>query len=562
MFDAPLLQEHILSNLIKFNMTTLVSRLWVPWMLIVALVLGVSLWLLRRQIRTAPAYFNLFDNVSYKFRPRKKRDWAALLTLAAALGLTAFYMYGTENSFFENFDLMALGTTRSLMTGMVPNFDFARITPLAFWNLSTLYAITQNMYVIKGFVFAQLLLAVYLLYRFFDYIPSARRLVFLAVFLLTPTMLLTSKVVFPDREILIALTAALLCARRYSRTSRLRWAAWFLFFMNVAIYTKETCILFFFGTLLASLAYNIWNEKITPRSFLHPLQTIKAMPLEFLTGLSLLLYSVIYFLLQTPNESNIYLTNGRHHWQELLVYYRFELAVCAAAFGVLLLRARRCYDTLINPMFRGGLVIGGAAIAVGIVLVLQTAPNSPHLAGKTYYLLLTLLFSLAYLFEHIRSRFALTVLSAAILFYSAVKDCEASKQEIGKYYRETAEFLAQSMNKEDVNFLFIVEKPQATPDIDQWIIEAWSTIYRYYFRDYKLIIKSNRHLVKSVADLLHLQQFRLRVYTPIVPQKQPLKGDWVILNKNNNLPETQEIRKSLPEKPIFENALFEVFRAQ
>ncbi len=560
MFEAPLLQDQIWSNLIKFNITTLVSRLWVPWMLIVAIILGCFIWLLRHQIRTSPAYFNLFHNTIYTFRPHKKRDWAALFMLLAALASTLFYMYNTENSFFENFDLMALGTTRSLVSGVVPNFDYARITPLAFWNLSSLYAITQNMYVIKGFVFAQLLLAIWLMYCFFDYIPAARRLIFLAVFILTPTMLLTSKIVFPDREIIIALMAALLCAKKYSQTSKLRWVAWFLFFMNVAIYTKETCILFFFGILITSVLYNIWNEKITLRSFLHPWQLIKEMPLEFLIALCLLMYSVIYFVLQTPNESNIYLNNGRHQWQSLLNYYQFELAVCIAAVCVLLLRAKRYYDTLINPMFRGGLVIGSLVIAFGIVFVLQTAPNSPHLVGKTYYLLLTLLFALAYIFEHIRSRLVLAVLSVAILFYSAVKNIEASKQEIGVYYRETAEFLAQNMNKNDINFLFIIEKPQATHDIDQWIIEAWSTIYRYYFKDYKLIIKSNQHLIKTVSDLVHLQQFRLQIYTPIVPIEKPTKGDWVIINKNNYRPETLEIRKNIPQKPVFENKLFEVFR--
>lgn len=560
MFDAPLLQDNIWANLIKFNLTTLTSRLWVPWLLIVAVVLALCVWLLRRQLRSAPEYFNLFDNDVYKFRPRRKRDWAALLMLAGALGLTLFYMYSTENSFFENFDLMALGTTRTLMMGLVPNFDYARITPLAFWNLSTLYAITQNMYVIKGFVFAQLLLAVYLLYCFFSYIPAARRLVFLAVFLLTPTMLLTSKVVFPDREILIAVAAALICVRRYSQTFKLRWLAWFLFFMNVSIYTKETCILLFFGMLAASCLYNIWNERITLQSFLHPLKTIKSMPLEFLMGMSLFLYAVIYFLLQTPNDSNIYLINGQHNWQTLLGYYRFELAVCAAAAGLLLLRAKRFYNTAVNPIFRGGLVIGGASVALVIVLVLQTAPNSPHLAGKTYYLLLPLLFSLAYLFEHVRSRTALAALSAAILFYSAIKDYNASQQEIGTYYRDIAEYMAENMDKDVVNALFIIEKPQATPDIDRWIIEAWSTAYRYYFKDYKLVIKSDRHLIKTIADLILLQNFRSQVYTPIIPQEKPVKGDWVLINKNNQQPRTQEIRQLLPATPRYENGLFEVYR--
>lgn len=565
MFDTPFFQDNIWSNLLKFNLTTLTSRGWLPWMLIVALVLASAVWCLRKQLRTSPAYFNLFENNTYKFHKHSKSDWGALAALSGALILTAWYMFTTENSFFENFDLMALGTMRSLKTGLIPNFDFARITPLAFWNLSTLYAITHNMYLIKAFVFIQLLLAVAAAYYFFDNIPTARRLSFLAVFLLTPTMLLTSKVVFPDREIIILLMLSLICIRRFSRSSSLKWLGGFLFFMNFAIYTKETCILFYFGPLAASLLYNIWNEKITPRSFLHPMDSIRQMPLEFLMGLSMFLYAIVYFLLQMPNAQNIYLQTNFHPWQELLFYYKFELAVLLVALGIAVERLRRNYNTAANPMFRSGLVVGGFCVAVTIIFILQTAPNSPHLAGKTYYLLLPLLFSLAYIFRHVRSRLTLLVLSAALLLYSAVEDYKARQGEIGVYYREVAEFMAQQLpkgkEKKDISFLFVIDKPQAEDDIDKWVIEAWSSVYYYYLEDYHIVFKSDKHIPRTLQDLLKLRIFRPIIYFPIIPQEKPAPGDWVIINKNNQLPKTLEIKKQLPDKPLFENKLFEVYHA-
>ena len=68
MFDTPFFQDNIWSNLLKFNLTTLTSRGWLPWMLIVALVLASAVWCLRKQLRTSPAYFNLFENNTYKFK--------------------------------------------------------------------------------------------------------------------------------------------------------------------------------------------------------------------------------------------------------------------------------------------------------------------------------------------------------------------------------------------------------------------------------------------------------------------------------------------------------------
>lgn len=567
MFDAPLLQDHIWSNLIRFNWTTLTTRLWVPWMLIVAAVLALCIWLLRRQLRSSPDYFNLFDEINYKFRWRKKRDWAALLMLAAALLATAWYMFSTDNSFFENFDLMSIGTIRSLRIGVVPNFDYARITPLAFWYLSTVYAVTQNMILIKSFVFAQLLLAVWTMYCFFSYIPSARRLVFLAVFILTPTMFLTSKVVFPDRDIIIMIMFSLICMRRFSKSSSLAWLGGYLFFMNAAIYTKETCILFYFGILATSLLYNIWNEKIQPRSFLKPLYLIKSMPVEFLTGMSFLLYAVIYFLLQTPNEENLYLAANRHLWQNLVLYYRLEGIVLLAALGLLAARALRHYNTTANPMFRGGLVIGGACVAAGIIFILRIAPNSPHLVGKTYYLLLPLLFSLAYIFHHTRSRGVLTLLCTALLLYSAGENYKAQKRELGTFYREVAEYMAQHLPKGSDRTkaagIFIYDEPQAIPDIDKWLVEAWSSSYAYYLPEHNIVFKSELHIPQNLQQLWLLRNFRFKeIYFPIIPRKNPGSGDWVIINKNNKLPRTQEIRQQLPVKPEYENGLFEVYRVK
>jgi len=288
---------------------------------------------------------------------------------------------------------------------------------------------------------------------------------------------------------------------------------------------------------------------------------------EFLIGMSLLLYAIIHFLLQTPNDENLYLSTNTYSWQMLIYYYKFESTIALAALGMLIARAVRNYNTAANPMFRGGLVIGSVCVAVTIIFILQTAPNSPHLAEKTYYLQLPLLFSLAYIFQNTRSRLILAVLSLALLIYSAGEIIKARQKEVGIYYREVAEFMATKLPKGNDRTkaagIFIIDATQADATIDKWLIEAWSSSYAYYLPEYNIVFKSDKHIPTDIKGILALRPFTIKaIYFPILPRKKPENGDWVIINKNNRLPKTLEIMKQLPEQPEYENFLFKVYRAK
>ncbi len=560
MFERPFFQPDILENIYKFNLTTLTTRLWVPWIIIVAIVLGLCVRSLHKQLKIKGIYSSLFDSKIYSFNRHSLKDWLSLSFLVTAFISTAVYMFMCENSFFETADTMGLGTVRALNMGLIPLFDYYRVAPFAFWPLSTLYAITQNMYLIKVFILIQLLIVVFCLDALFRFIPVARRLSFLAVFLLTPTMFVTSKIIFPEREVLIALSLGLICLRRFCFDSKWRWLVGFLFFMNVAIYTKETCVLFYSGIFVASILYHIWFEKINLSSFIHPLKTIAQMPLEFLIAISLLLYSIIFFLLVDTSAETYFSNNSGMSLLDGISYYAFELILLSLALILLLKNALTSLNTSKNSLFKGGLVVGAMAVAVGIIFVLRLAPTTWFLAGKTYYLQITCLFALAYLFQHISKPLLLWCLAGLIVGYSLYMGYQNYQKEEGKYYRQVAEFLSEQVaQKTDKKLkVSLAERPDKITT-EMWTIKAWQLIYSYYsqWSSYKI----------KIYPLMsyHQQKSQPVSSAPKVFQRDrskdnsAVKEDAVVIHKKNTYPETLKLMDSLSPEPDFENRLFKVW---
>lgn len=559
MFEKPLLQDDIWNNLLLFNRVYLTSSPWLIWMGIVFFVLACAVLLLRKSLLSADSYSTAANSNVFVFDKRQKNDWLGATALVLALALTAARMFCAENSLFENFDLMAVNTTRTMWHGLEAVFDEFRIAPFSFWYLSSLYAVTQNIYLIKVFVLAQLILAFVLLYHLFDSILAAKRLFMLALFALSPAMFSTANVIYVERDMLIALAASLIFAKKYCRTRNFGAFLGFLFFMTVAIYTKETCCLFFGGILAASVLWNIWAENITLKTFLHPFKTIKTFPVEFITALNLFLYATVYFILMQPQMS--YASQNSFEPAFLLSYYKFELALLAAAAALCAFYCYKMRNIPINPLFRNsGFLCGALFLAGGIIFAVKIAPTSPHLYEKTYYLVLTVLFSLSYLFEHLQTKKALWVLALILVTYSLHEDLRQYRGEIGVYYRETAEFLAQKLDKEQKNIIFIAEQQFERKNLTFFVAQSYSSAYKYYFKDYPIIMKSPTSLFlfnfafgqNSIMPLLFFQ---------VIPnQKVPAAGDWLILNKNESYP---DIEKAVSEQtPDFENKLFKVYHVK
>ena len=559
MFEQPWFQDNIWHNLWRFNYTYLTSRLWGVWLLGVFVILSVLLFLLRNALRNKHIYGGVFNKQIWKFDITDKAQWGALFVLMISLLLTEIYIFTGEHSLFENYDLMAINTTRTMRFGLVASFDFIRVTPLASWYLSTLYAVTQNILLIKTFVFAQIILMVWVLYVAFNYIPVARRLIMIAVLLLMPTMLQTSNIIFPERDMVIVLALSFICLRKYVELHKVRWAAAFLFFANVSFYTKETCLIFYFGVAVVSIVYNILIGEIRLTSFMHPLKTIKKMPLEFLIGISLLCYSIVYGLLQIGD--NFYISANHQTLKEQFISYRLELGLALIALILALYRWRKLGMPKVNPLFTLGLLMGALAVTAFVVGIMKLAPSTPHLAGRSYYLLAAVVFVLAYIFEYLNSKIILSLLSVAVLSYSIIMNINYRRNENGEYYREVAEVMVKNSVPGSVTPMFVVEQPYRTKILWQWVVETWSTAYRYYFNDRVFVIKSDVHyLDRSVYNKLALFSRIGLIYFPIVPQGMPAQDDWLIISKNNQTVKADKLRRMYSDNLIYENKLFEVYR--
>ncbi|MCQ2740861.1 MAG: glycosyltransferase family 39 protein [Alphaproteobacteria bacterium] len=561
MFDMPFFQDDILNNIINFNKFYFTSRLWWGWIIVVFVFLGGAFILLRNTLRN-PQYYQSFYQDSSFFFQNSRSEKIAFAVLLTAFIITGIRMFSLENSLFENFDLMAINTTQIMKYGLQSAFNYYRISPLAFWYLNFLYAITQNFILIKTFVLCDLALMIYLLYRLFDFIPVTKRLCFLALFLLTPTMLETSNIIFIERSLFIYLALSLICAKKYCSTGKLKWAVGYLFFANFAIYTKETSILFYFGILSFSIFYNIWNGVIILKSFIHPFKTIKSMPLEFLTGLSLFFYAALYFLLISLTEN--YKSDNSASVLELILYYKFELCVCLIV-GIFFLKNSDIFKNDKNPLFSmQSYYVGGIFVLICIIFFLKLSPISPHLNGRTYYLVIPLLFSLGYMAYKIRNHCILILITLLISGYSVRQDITSYQQEQGKYYREIAEFFAENLDKNASETIFLEEKPfSKKPTQNVWMIEVWSSAFKYYFKDYNINFKFYTDYIKLLGNehssYSHLQgALYFNVYAWIYPNP----GDWLVINRSIHEQKLEHFADYRKEKPQFQNKLFEVYKVK
>lgn len=103
--------------------------------------------------------------------------------------------------------------------------------------------------------------------------------------------------------------------------------------MNLAIYTKETVILFYAGLLAVDVLYLVFRGTVKPASFLHPFKTAKELPLEFIMFQSMAVFAFIYLLFGLGIESNQYVS--AHISDEAWKKYYLEIFVCFSALTAL-----------------------------------------------------------------------------------------------------------------------------------------------------------------------------------------------------------------------------------
>ena len=154
----------------------------------------------------------------------------------------------------------------------------------------------------------------------------------IALIIIIPTFLQTTNVIFPERDMIIVVMLSLICMRKYSLTKKFVWLISFLLLLNIGLYIKEPCVFLYFGIMITSLLYHIYVGNITIKNCINPLKIIKTMPLEFLIGLSLLVYYTIFLILQ--QGENLYINANNQSIDKQLITYHLELLLMLISCGL------------------------------------------------------------------------------------------------------------------------------------------------------------------------------------------------------------------------------------
>lgn len=466
-------------------------------------------------------------------------DWSGAVLLAFSFAAYVTVMFCQEMSVFNNFDMMTIDFITSLKQGVKPVFGEWRFTPLSGFDYNFLFAVTNNGCVIAVYIMLKQLLCLFLLYKAFAFVPAAKRLVMLALVNFIPSVFWMNNVIFQEQNILIFVLLSLLALNKYQQTSKPRFLLWFVLAMNVALYIKETTVLFYAG-LGAWLVLNaVFCEKITFWSFRHPLKTIKTLPVEWLMFWSMFVYST-YLKLAEPIFDNRYLYSHARSLAETAIVYKTELALAAAALLIMAVKFVRCRFSAMNLFGEGG-VLGCAFIVVYVVFRLHIVPASDYLLS--YYLYLPAVFCTLYIFSDLSNKVLWGLAAAGILTWSAKVNYDVWQAQQGKDRRQMAEFIIAGAKDNNMS-IFIRSKELI--DFQWWKTTGWISALKYAAPDSKLKFKTDIPLY--------------RFYLPASDKYfetvagQPEGGDYVLVNVKDEpdyVPDKSEV--------VCENASYRLY---
>jgi len=499
------------------------------------------------------SYPHFLPDKTYHFSGHDKPAFFGLGFLLICFFVYAFSLYLNETSFFNNYDTMAHNTTRIFQQGITPFWGVnGRLSPMAFFDINIIYAVTHNFKLINVYILLQTVVIICLLNSFFDFMPAAKRFVATGLLILSPAFFWNNSVSYPEKMLLIYILSSLIFFKKYAANAKKSSNLWFaILFMNLAIYTKETTILLYFGLLVYAFLLHLWHEKITLSSFLHPVKTARTFPLEILIFLSVLIYAwfylqKVYAILDSP-----YLALREATVSDAFKKYFFEIIVITLA----LIFALKNLSKNNLSFLGGGLILGSAFIIAMVVFYLKLTTFSSQLFGKTYYVVLPYMICLFYLAYALKNKAWLYV-SVFICAFVLFADSKIAFREEGKSYREVAEFLI-GQNNQPLN-VFIAEKSEPA----QWWYGCWASVYKYYWPKHKIQFKTSALNPEDMTSAVFLARWNMEknLFHPISYETTPEANDFYVIKKTSFYDEDKKPLQNIYHKKVFENKLFEVYK--
>ena len=550
MINEPLFQNNIINTIFRNFNHYLFFDGWIYYAAGTLLVLCISCGLMIRRI-TVPA--NLFP-------PAVSNDKTRFYPLAftfALLTATAYIatIFSLENSLFNNHDLMNLGTNNIFRKGVTPFLDITRFAPAAFFDINVVYAVTHNFHLINIYIIVKQFLIAALFYHFLNFLTPAKRLFIIGLLLFVPALFWINNTIFFFLYVLIFILLSFISARNFSLTGKFVHLWSFAFCAAFAVYTKETTIIFYAGILAAGVICGVFNEKINFSNLFKPSILIKNFPIEFLIFFIGLSFSLFYFFIVDTSESNIYIWVHIRPLSDLLKLFKFEIIVTVIAWLIMIKKIIK--NEVRYPLFDEGPMLGGTFILLFLIFHLKIGPTADHIELKSYYVLLTAIFSIIYIVRNMASFKTTSFFCAAVIIYSFCANCKIYQHEVGTCYREAAEFFAEeNKHNEKISIMF---SPQ-TEESD-WVREGWAISYHYYFPDKDITFKFSDLAEKNKQNqtTLFLYKRLQKQMKPIIGNDIPEKNDYFIIRKGKAETDLAVI-KDIPHDLVFENKLFRIYK--
>ncbi len=523
MITEPLFRDNILSNI--YNNFAFYFRYFLNgnlyiWMIAVIAFLLLN-WIVTK-FYFQNRYADFAPNESYTFSKKHKSHWFALCIVTASFLIYCGNTLWQEISIYTDFDSMSWYYTLSFSKGILPAVDgHFRYTPLQGIDLNIIFGISNNTYFIHSYIFLKQLLILWLMYILFDFIPVFKRLIMIAIINLLPSLLWINSAIFPEQNVIIFVLLSLIFLRRFQQTGFSRYLLYFMIFMNLALYSKETVAIFYGGFGIYLLISAVMNGKIALNSFLHPIKCIRQFPVEYLMFWSLFIFATGWMLLTDFGIDNRYLMTHGADLNEAIKIYQTEILINVLALIIMFIKLIKTKTKNLH-LFTEGSLIGCTIISYLIVLSLRLVPTADY--SVPYYLYLPAVFCTVYIFTNITSKLLLSVISILIITFAGYCNLNTSMAQQGKERRDIAEYLishAKFMETTiyiDVNAKYI--------DTIWWKTKAWANALLYSYPDIKIKFK----LDPQIYNIWYMNHI---IPVPI-SNEAPIRGDYILVNKTHN----------------------------
>ncbi len=550
MLQEPLFQNNILATVLRNFNFYLFGSGWFPYALGVLVLL--SLTVLSLKLIRAEKETYLFPSCKHTFNRNNNKEIAGLIFCFVSISVYSLNIFLLDDSLFNNYDLMSVNTTFIFDKGVAATYANDRLAPISFFDLNFLYAVTHNFALINIYVILKQALILWLLFNLLDYISIKTRLLLIGTITLLPAVFWVNNIIFPEQNELIFLLSSFICLRRYTQKHQFRYLWLYCFLALLAVYTKETAIIFYFGILIYNLLYYVFHDKINYHNLFRPWLMAKAFPFEFITFLIGLSFALFYFHTVNSMSENAYVQLRQKPLFDLIKLFKTEIVLTVIAWIVFIKKffKKEDFSILINEAF----LFGATSILLFLLFILKMDAGVPHIAHKTYYAVLCSIFSIIYISSSIKN-IALYIIFTIIICWSSAVNYNFHHKENGIYYHQIADFMAKELTvKSQITISFA---PTAEPL--PWIYETWSAAFKYYFPDKNITFKFPwLEKIQGIETSMYFYRryFEAGKMTKISPEP-PSPGDYYIIKKTS--PDYKRDKQNINLPPVFENQIFEVY---